>query len=132
MSESEIRQAEIDTEKILQKVDLSWITYWNSTEQQEAYNLIHEYACIFLQDNPDLGKTLIVKHSIKLTDPTLFKEHYRHIPSRMYEEVKAHLQEMLYTGAIHLFNNPWASAVVLVGKKDGKVRFCIDLRRLNA
>ena len=63
LSESEIKQAEIDPEEILQKVDLSWTTDWNSTEQQEAYNLICEYACIFLQNDLDVGKTSIVKHS---------------------------------------------------------------------
>ena len=133
LPESEIRQAEIDPEEeILQKVDLLGTTDWNSTEQQEAYNLIHEYTYIFPQNDLDLGETLIVKHSIKLTDPTPFKEHYRCIPSRMYEEVKANIQEMLDIAAIHPSNNPWASAVVLVLKKYWKLMFCIDYRRLNA
>ena len=48
----------------------------------------------------DLGKTLIIKHSIKLTDPTPFKEHYRCMPPGMYEEVKTSIQEMLDVGAI--------------------------------
>ena len=50
----------------------------------------------------------------------------------MYEEITAHIQEMLDIGAIHPSNSPWASAVVLVQKKDGKLRFCIDFRKLNA
>ena len=49
----------------------------------------------------------------------------------MYDEVKAHIQEMLDLGAIRPSNRPWASAIVLVRKKDGRLRFCIDLRRLN-
>ena len=132
MSESEIQQTEIDPEEILQKVDLLETTDWNSTEQQEAYSLICEYACIFLWNDLDLGKTSIVKHSMKLTDSTPFNECYRCIPSGMYEEVKAHIQEMLDLDAICPSNSPWENSVVLVWNKNGKLRFCIDLKRLNA
>ena len=67
----------------------------------------------------------------KLPDPQPFKEHYRRIPPHLYEEVKAHLQEMVEVGAIRKSFSPWASAAVLVRKKDGGLRFCIDLRKLN-
>ena len=100
LSEGDMKQEETDLEDILQKVDLLGIADWDLTVQQEAHNLIHEYACIFSQNDLNLGKTLIVKHSIKLTDPTPFKEHYRCIPPGMYEEVKVHIQEMFDVGAI--------------------------------
>ena len=38
---------------------------------------------------------------------------------------------MVEVGAIRRSFSPWASAVVLVGKKDGGHRFCIDLHKLN-
>ena len=79
-----------------------------------------------------MGHTSLVKHKIKLDNCTPFKERYRHIPPNLFEEVKNHLKEMLQFGAIRHSNSPWVSAVVLVRKKDGSLRFCIDLRRLNA
>ena len=100
LSEGEIKQAETDPEDILQKVDLFRIVVWDPTIQQEACSIICEYACIFLPNDTDLGKTLIIKHSIKLTDPTPFKEHYRCIPPGIHEEVKTHIQEMIDIGAI--------------------------------
>ena len=60
-----------------------------------------------------------------------FKEHYWCIPPHMYDDVKAHLQEMLEIGAIQKLHNLWVSAVVLVWKKDGSLKFYIDLRKLN-
>ena len=38
---------------------------------------------------------------------------------------------MVDIGAIHKSHSPWASAVVLVQKKDDGLRFCIDLRKLK-
>ena len=72
-----------------------------------------------------------MKYTIKVTDSIPFKERYRRIPPSQYEAVRKHLQEMLDLGAIRPSDSPWCSAVVLVKKKNGELRFCIDLRKLN-
>ena len=125
-SPERFQQGSRDSEGILQKLDLSGIDDWDPQIQQEARDLIYKYACIFSRNDLDLGKTSIVKHSIKVNDPTLFKECYRCISPGMYDEVKTHIQEMLDMGTIRPSNSPWASAVVLVQKKEGKLQFCID------
>ena len=78
---------------------MSGIDDWDPQIQQEAEDVIHEHAFIFSQNDLDLGKTSIVKHSIKVNDPTPSKEHYQCIPPEMYNEVKTHIQEMLDVGA---------------------------------
>ena len=49
----------------------------------------------------------------------------------MYDDAKAHLQDMLDIAAIRKLHSTWASVVILVQDKDGSLRFCIDLRKLN-
>ena len=49
---------------------------------------------------------------------------------QMYNDMKAHHQELWDIGAIRKSYSPWASMVVLVQKKDRSLRFCIDLRKL--
>ena len=41
------------------------------------------------------------------------------------------VQTMMAQGAIQYSNSPWASSAVLVEKKDGSYRFCVDYRCLN-
>ena len=87
----------------------------------------HLFAC----SNLDLGKTALIKHKIQLTDQIPFKECYQCIPLHMYDDMRAHIQEMLDIGTVCKSHSPWASMVVLVQKKDGGLRFCIDIRKLN-
>ena len=49
----------------------------------------------------------------------------------MYDDMKAHLWEILEIGYIQKSHNPQASAVVLVQMKDRSLMFCVDLRKLN-
>ena len=122
---------EDDGSWILDIIDLSGLENWPEHLQTEEKEMLKRNAKTFSKNDLDMGRTNLVKHHIKLTDPVPFKEAYRRIPPQMYDEVKAHIQEMLDLGAIRPSNSPLASAIVLVRKKDGRLRFCIDLRRLN-
>ena len=105
---------------------------WTGEHQQSAKDLLVDSADVFAKSDLDLGRCNIIKHAIKSTDPQSFKECYRRIPPHLYEEVKQHLQEMVEVGASRRSFSLWASVVVLVRKKDGGLRFCIDLRKLNS
>ena len=118
-------------DKLFAKLDLSGYDSWNEEQRKAVDDCILQYSHIFAVEDLELGKTDLVKHVIHLKDYTPFKEHYRRIPPHQYNEVRKHLAEMLKLGAIHKSSSPWASAVVLVWKKDGSLRFCIDLRKLN-
>ena len=128
---TEKTSSEDDGSWILDLIDLSGLDDWPEHLQSEAKEMLKRNARVFSKTDMDMGRTNLVKHHIKLTDPVPFKESYRRIPPQMYDEVKAHIQEMLDLRAIGPSNSPWASAIVLVRKKDGRLRFCIDLRRLN-
>ena len=128
---SENSEGEDDGSWILNLIDLSGLKDWPEHLQIEAKEMLKRNAKTFSKNDLDMGRTNLVKHHIKLTDSIPFKEAYRRIPPQMYDEVKAHIQEMLDLGTIRPSNSPWASAIVLVRKKDGRLRFCIDLRRLN-
>ena len=106
----------------------------NLTPEQldKAKSVINKWSDIFSKGPTDLGKTDLVKHSIKLNDDTPFKEPYRRVPPGLYEEVRVHLKEMLDADAIRESESPYSSNVVLVRKKDGTLRFCIDFRKLNS
>ena len=127
------KEATINTQKgwVLVALDLQGLKEWPESEQKQARELLLKWEHLFACNNLDLGKTALIKHEIRLTDQTPFKERYRCIPPHMYNDERAHIQEMLDIGAICKSHSPWASAVVLVQKKDGGLRFCIDLRKLN-
>lgn len=103
-----------------------------SPEQAEQSNtFLLKWKNIFSTGLNDLGNCDLVKHAINLSDETPFKEPHRRIPPALFQEVREHLKEMLEVGAIRPSTSPFSSNVVVVRKKDGSIRFCVDYRRLN-
>jgi len=100
-------------------------------QKNRVYQLFEKHNAIFPKSPLDLGHTSEIKHTIKLTNNEPFKEPYRRIPPAVYNEVREHLKEMLDLGAIRESNSPWSSNCVIVRKKNGEIRFCIDFRKLN-
>lgn len=115
---------------LMEKIDLC--TDDLSTKQvEQAKQVIREFEDIFSKSDEDIGFSSAVKHAIELSDPKPFKQRHRFIPPAMYEEVRSHLQQLLNIGIIRPSRSPWASPIVLVRKKDGSLRMCIDYRELN-
>ena len=111
-------------------VDLSHVK--SSEERARLEHLLWENNDIFSQHQCDYGHTTSLTHDIPLIDPVPFRLPYRRIPPAMYEDVKDMLRDMKETGVICPSKSPYASPIVIAGKKDGTLRFCIDYRKLNA
>ena len=103
----------------------------NPEEQETFYALIKKYGDQFMVEGRKLGKTSIVKHKIYTGEHAPIKQRPRREPLGMRDIIKEELQKMEEQGVIEPSNSPWASPVVLVKKKDGTVRFCIDYRKVN-
>ena len=100
-------------------------------QQQQLNELFKEYSDIFSQGEDDLGNTLLLEHAIETHGPPLRQPYRRQNPAVRREEM-TQVQQMLSSNVIRPSNSPWASPVVMVRKKDGSLRFCVDFRQLNA
>ncbi len=99
--------------------------------RQVLEHILLDHDDIFSRGDTDIGHTTAVRHRIELTDNIPFKQRYRRIPPSMFDEVRSHLQQLLDAGILRRSHSPWASNMVLVRKKDGSLRVCVDYRMLN-
>ena len=100
-------------------------------ERQLADALCRRYADVFASSDDDLGCTDTVYHRIRTIDEIPVVTPYRHIPHTQLDEVKQHIQQLLRSGSIIESRSDYASAIVLVRKKSGALRLCVDYRSLN-
>ena len=104
-----------------------------SREQQSRFiDLIYDYKEVFSLYDGDLGFCDALKHSIPTTtDKPIYLPH-RQIPVQLQQEVRKCLESWLKQGIIWPSKSPYASQVVIVRKKSGEIRLCIDFWKLNA
>lgn len=72
-----------------------------------------------------------IEHKIVTGNSHHIRQKMRRMPLRFEKEEEAHLQQLLDKGVIEPLSSEWVSSPVLVRKKDGKLRYCIDFRKLN-
>lgn len=86
---------------------------------------------VFALSDLDYGHTTKVKHRIRLSDETPFKQRPRPIHPSDYEAVRLHLKGLHDAHIIRESESPFASPIVVVKKKNGDIRLCVDYRKLN-
>lgn len=86
---------------------------------------------IFAKSPDDMGCTDKAKHKIDTLHSKPIRQQMRRQPLGKREAEKEEVKTMLDRNIIEPSSSAWASPVVLVTKKDGSVRFCVDYRKLN-
>ena len=82
------------------------------------------------QENP--GLTNVVEHDIVLKEDAPVRRMSYRIPERLQVSLKEEVDLMLSLGVIEASKSEWCNPIVLVPKKDGTTRFCMDFRYLNS
>lgn len=100
-------------------------------EREQLHRLLEKWQRVFARTEEDYGRTDAVYHHIPTGEAAPIRQRYRPVPPSLYPEMKELLRGMLEGGVIKESSSPWAAPVVLVKKKDGTWRFCVDYRRLN-
>ena len=99
---------------------------------KQFQNLILEFSDIFSKDDFDLGCLSGVEHSIKTHDEIPIAEKFRRTPLQFQKQKQEYIEQLLKQGVIEPSVSEWSAAPVLVRKKTGELRYCIDYRALNA
>lgn len=103
-----------------------------SEEQKyQLTNLLNKHSDAFAKSKTDLGKCSVLKHHIDTGNAAPVKQPLRRTPQAFEGEEERYLKEQLENGTIQPSTSAWASPLVMVRKKTGDVRVCVDYRKLN-
>ncbi|BHF62235.1 hypothetical protein SprV_0200521600 [Sparganum proliferum] len=104
----------------------------DESSHKAVVRLLDEFAVQFDVNNRSLGHTKVLQHCIDTGDARPIRQAPRRIPINYQKDLEKMIQDMLNRSIIRPSSSPWASPIVLVKKKDGTLRLCVDYRRLNS
>ena len=113
-------------------VDLNEVNQELPTRVLPKFNELLQHFKQLFQQTGQLHQTRTTKHTIELTS----KRPFRLAPYRYSKEkrqiIREQIPEMLADGVIEPCVSPYSSPIIIVKKKDGQPRFCVDYRKLNS
>ena len=101
------------------------------SEKNLIYGILKQHENIISQGPNDLGTVSSIKHKINTGDAEPRKAPIRRMSPVRRDIIRQEVNDMLRADVIEESESPWSSGVVLVNKKDGGRRFCVDYRVLN-
>ena len=101
-------------------------------QQQEFLDFLTNHHNVFALEEYERGETSLVEMEIDTGDAHPRRCAPRRVPFAVRAEMAQQIDHMQVAKVIQPSASPWASPVVMVQKKDGTHRFCIDYRQLNA
>ncbi|UYV80241.1 K02A2.6-like [Cordylochernes scorpioides] len=99
-----------------------------SRGKEQLKQVLEKYADLF---SSGLGRSNLAKHRIDTEGAKPIKHKPYRVSAKEQEIIKEQIDEMLRDGIIRPSSSPWSFPVILVKKRDGKYRFCVDYRKLN-
>ena len=100
--------------------------------KSQLEKLMYDFGQVFSKGETDLGLTSVVMHRIDTGDAEPTRQQLRRQARPAMEAIDKLVPEMLKADLIEPSSSPWAANIVLVKKRDGTTRCCIDYRQLNA
>jgi len=115
---------------LLDKVDKNEIL--NEDQKSTAKNLLKMYSSVFSKNKNDIGFCDLVKHEIDLKTNSPVQQVVGKVPLHVEEWVDRQVENLKDLGILRDSVSAWSAPVVVVKKKNGDFRMCIDYRRLNS
>jgi transposase InsO family protein len=103
----------------------------SESEKSQLKNILETFSDVFSVDAFDLGRSSVVTHTIDTGTAPPVRQQLRRHPMAHLPLIDAQIEEMQKQRIIEPSQSPWGANVVIVTKKDGTPRFCIDYRGLN-
>ena len=101
-------------------------------QQHLFQQLLQENVDVCASSQMDIGRTDLLKHEINTANSApVAQQAYRSNPVKK-EFIEKEVADMEERKLIRRSMSPWAAPVVIVEKKDGTKRFCVDYRKLNS
>ena len=131
---SELSESSVTLQKVLSELKVSELPI-PKEDILRMVELVRKHSKAFAISPSDVGRTHLATHKIDVGTNPPFKERCRPVPHAWREFLEQELDKLLSIGAIAEADPgecPYASRCVVVEKKDGSHRLCVDYRRLKA
>ena len=122
---------ELKVRKLYEPLEVKTTTL-TQKQQQKFTALLWKYEEIFAKHEFDIGTSNILQHKIDLTSTNPIKQRPYRVPHALQGECNRQVDEWLKHGIIQHSASPWLSPLLLVKKKGGEWRICVDYRKINA